>query len=237
MSENKVIIKQMNSSSSGYNNVYPKGWGENILRVTSISGATVTVSYNGVVVSSYTYKENETIHDFYLISGYGTYTITATKTNHIEAVETFENTFAGLHEITVKPVYFALTVTSIEGATVTVAKDTTTTYTYKTGETTHDFLLKDGTGNYTVTASKEGNYITQSQLVNIATIGVYSATVKPIFMSPTLESNSWDTIKKVSDAGVGSTVWSIGDKKSVVINGTLFCMGFSCILFLHGFFK
>ena len=42
MSENKIIIRQM-SSSSDYNYVYPKGWSENQLIVTSQAGTTVTV--------------------------------------------------------------------------------------------------------------------------------------------------------------------------------------------------
>lgn len=218
--ENKVIIRQLDSDAQNYLNLYPKGYGWNVLRVTSLSGATVTVNYGDIVVGSYTYKENETVHNFDLNSDYGTYTVTATKTNHLQETKSFENTFAGLHEITVEPIYNVLTVTSIEGATVTVTKDTTLTYTYQTGETVHNFSLKDGIGIYNVTASKMG-YITQSKMVQLESIGIHSVSIELTLASSTLETSSWNKIKEISNAGTGPTMWSIGDKKSVIVNGTI----------------
>lgn len=36
---------------------------------------------------------------------------------------------------------------------------------------------------------------------------------------PVLENNSWDDIKKASDEGIASTLWAVGDTKSVSLNG------------------
>ena len=139
MSENKIIIRQM-SSSSDYNYVYPKGWDENILIVTSLPGTTVTLSKT--TSQSYTFGSGETIHSFNLNDGYGDYTVEAS-INGTTQTYNFSNTFVGLHEMTA--------------------------------------------------------YV----------------------ISKTLESNSWSLISAASSNDIGQSLWSIGDKKSVRINGTV----------------
>lgn len=140
MSENKVIIRQKNSSSQGYDNVYPKGWAENNLTVTSLPGTTITLSK--ATTQSYTFGSNETIHSFNLDDGYGDYTVTASK-NGVTQAYSFSNTFVGLHEI-----------------------------------------------------------------------GAYA-------ISKTLDSNDWGLISTASYNNIGQSLWDIGDKKSVTINGTI----------------
>ena len=139
MSENKIIIRQM-SSSSDYNYVYPKGWSENQLIVTSAPGTTVTVSLKST--KTYTYGSEETVHTFSLDDGYGTYTITASK---------------------------------------------------------------DG---YT------GSYFYESLFVGQHLFTAYA-------VSNVLDSCTWGVIKTVSDKNTGATFWSVGDKRSVKINGTI----------------
>ena len=139
MSENKIIIRQM-SSSSDYKYVYPKGWDENILIVTSLPGTTVTLSKT--TSQSYTFGSGETIHSFNLNDGYGDYTVEAS-INGTTQTYNFSNTFVGLHEMTA--------------------------------------------------------YV----------------------ISKTLESNSWSIISAASSNDIGQSLWSIGDKKSVRINGTV----------------
>ena len=34
-----------------------------------------------------------------------------------------------------------------------------------------------------------------------------------------LENNSWDTIKIIASEGLGPTYWSVGDMKSIILNG------------------
>lgn len=139
MSENKIIIRQM-SSSSDYNYVYPKGWSENQLIVTSEAGTTVTVSLKST--QTYTYGSDETVHTFNLDDGYGTYTITASK---------------------------------------------------------------DG---YT------GSYFYESLFVGQHLFTAYA-------ISNVLDNCTWGVIKTASDKNTGATFWSVGDKKSVKINGTV----------------
>lgn len=40
-------------------------------------------------------------------------------------------------------------------------------------------------------------------------------------INTTLNSNSWATIKAVSDAGKGDNYWDVGDAKTITINGTV----------------
>lgn len=42
-----------------------------------------------------------------------------------------------------------------------------------------------------------------------------------IAVSSTLNNNSWDTISNISSQGLASRYWSVGDAKSVVLNGTV----------------
>lgn len=41
------------------------------------------------------------------------------------------------------------------------------------------------------------------------------------FVYPTLNKNTWETIKDISDAGQGANYWSVGDRKAVTLNGTV----------------
>ena len=41
------------------------------------------------------------------------------------------------------------------------------------------------------------------------------------FISTTLNDNDWATIRQVSDNGHGASYWSVGDRKAVVLNGTV----------------
>ena len=54
--------------------------------------------------------------------------------------------------------------------------------------------------------------------------GVTKTTTQPItvtVISTTLNANSWATIRAVSDAGVGANYWSLGDTKTITINGAV----------------
>lgn len=66
----------------------------------------------------------------------------------------------------------------------------------------------------------------------ICTVG-FNATV-----NATLENNSWDIIKEVSINGLGSSYWSVGDTKSITLNGkigTLSLNNFVCKVFILHF--
>ena len=67
--------------------------------------------------------------------------------------------------------------------------------------------------NLTATA---GN---KSTTVNVDEVKLYEVTLTSI--STTLNSNSWNVIRKVADMGQASNYWKVGDRKAVVLNGTV----------------
>ena len=67
--------------------------------------------------------------------------------------------------------------------------------------------LAAGNNTITVSYSEGGVTRTDTQAITVTTI------------SNTLNSNSWATIKAVSDAGQGDNYWDVGDTKEITING------------------
>ena len=43
----------------------------------------------------------------------------------------------------------------------------------------------------------------------------------PVAADRVLNNNSWETIRKISDKGQGANYWSIGDRKEIVLDGTV----------------
>ena len=83
-------------------------------------------------------------------------------------------------------------------------------------------------GNTTITISYTEGGVTKTatQAITVTTINT------------TLNSNSWATIKAVSDAGKGDDYWDVGDTKTVTINGTVQGFTFSNLsiaVFIIGF--
>ena len=79
---------------------------------------------------------------------------------------------------------------------------TVTGYTYSpTG------ALSQGNTTITVSYSEGGVTKTTTQAITVTVI------------SNTLNSNSWATVKAVSDAGQGDNYWDVGDTKAITING------------------
>ena len=130
--------------------------------------------------------------------------------------------------------YFSATinVTVPSGATVYLKKDGTTLQT-KTSTGTVAFTVTEA-GTYTVEA-------TNGSQTTSGTVSVTSATSYPLtlsFVSSTLNNNEWDVISSVSDAGEGANYWSVGDRKAVVLNGTVGKLSLSSVTtyaFIIGF--
>lgn len=83
-------------------------------------------------------------------------------------------------------------------------------------------------GNTTITFSYTEGGVTKTttQAITVTTINT------------TLNSNSWATIKAVSDAGKGDNYWDMGDTKTITINGTVQGFTFSNLsiaVFILGF--
>ena len=72
----------------------------------------------------------------------------------------------------------------------------------------------------TVTATNGSKTITGTSDTKAVTI-TDSYAVSLNFVYPTLNKNTWETIKDISDAGQGANYWSVGDRKAVTLNGTV----------------
>lgn len=78
-----------------------------------------------------------------------------------------------------------------------------------TGYTYSPTTMAASTTSVTISYAEGGVTKTCTQAVTVTTI------------STTLNSNTWATIRKVSDAGVGANYWSVGDTKAIAINGAV----------------
>ena len=71
-------------------------------------------------------------------------------------------------------------------------------------------------GEWTVSATL-GGATSDSNIVSV--VSSYDTVLA--FASTTLNDNSWEKIRGISDAGIGANYWSIGDRKEVTLNGTV----------------
>ena len=105
-------------------------------------------------------------------------------------------------------------VTVESGATVTATKGSlSVSGTSVNGTCT---LTVPEEGEWTVNATLGGE-TSNSNIVNV----VSSYDTFLAFVSTTLNDNSWEKIRSISDTGQGENYWSIGDRKEVTLNGTV----------------
>ena len=149
----------------------------------------------------------------------GTWTVKATYNGQTSDTKTI----SVVDSYAVTLTYFSATinVTVPSGATVYLKKGGTTLQT-KTSTGTVAFTVTE-TGTYTVEATNGSQ--TTSGTVSVTSATSYALTLA--FVSSTLNSNEWDVIRSVSDAGEGANYWSVGDRKSVVLNGTVGALSLS----------
>lgn len=72
-------------------------------------------------------------------------------------------------------------------------------------------------GSYTVKLTATAG--TKTITVNVDEVKLYEVTLTNV--NTTLNSNSWDVIRKVADMGTGANYWNVGDRKLVTLNGTV----------------
>ena len=99
------------------------------------------------------------------------------------------------------------------GATVTARKGSVAVS--AVSENGQAVLKLDEEGTYTVSAAKDGMTTLESKVVPVP------QEVTLLFADPTLNNNTWAQIKGMSDKSQGANYWSVGDRKSVVLNGTV----------------
>lgn len=164
-----------------------------------------------------------------------TYTVTAqneTGISHSVAVET--GPYFGQYQAHLEDFAATLIVTAPVGSTIT-AVNGDNQYTGTIGETGSVSITVYVSGTYTVTATLDGESTTGT--VEIAENGE-SYNIALAYVQTTLNDNSWETIKKVSDAGQGANYWDVGDTKAITINGTVGATSFTNLsinVFILGF--
>ena len=55
----------------------------------------------------------------------------------------------------------------------------------------------------------------------------WSLLPKPAQYDPVLNNNTWEQIAKASSEGIASTLWNVGDRKEIVLNGTVGVLTFN----------
>lgn len=197
--------------------------------VFSPAGMAVTARYTdgqSRTVTGYTYSPTSALKlsDTTITVSYTEGDVTKTTTQAI----TVAKVLSGI-KITTPPnrtAYFEREVFDPEGMVVTAnytdgSSKTVTGYTYSPTS-----QLSKGTTMITVSYSEGGVTKTTTQSITVTAI------------SSTLNSNSWATIKAVSDAGKGDSYWDVGDTKIITINGTVQGFTFSNLyisVFILGF--
>ena len=191
------------------------------IEVTVEKGALVTIT-NGIDV----YTGTSTGICNFTVQKEGDWTCSATlngnqsETKIIKVFNDFSTTLS----------FFKATVmiNTSEGATVTATKGniTLTQITPSTGVVS--FVIQEP-GEWTFKAEKDG--ISSSKIISIIEEKTYDIFLPTA--SLTLNSNSWKTISEVSQAGMAKNYWSIGDCKSVYLNGTMGILALNTTLWLY----
>ena len=196
------------------------------LVVSVTTGSVVTATKGSLSVSGTASGGSATLK----LPEAGTWTVKATYNGQTSDTKTV----SVVDSYAVVLTFFSATinVTVPSGATVYLKKGGTTLQT-KTSTGTVAFTVTE-TGTYTVEATNGSQ--TTSGTVSVASATSYALTLS--FVSSTLNSNEWDVIRSVSDAGEGANYWSVGDRKAVVLNGTVGALSLSNVTtyaFIIGF--
>lgn len=189
--------------------------------VTVPSGSTVTCK-----MGSKTLSATSTGTVTFNLTGYGTWTVTATKDGQT-ATESVVVDDVKQYKVSLSYFSATLKVTSDSGASVT-ATNGTKTFTGTVPSSGVLSLTITQSGTYTVTATKSGE-TTDPVTVAITTSG-QTYSVECLFFNATFSKNTWAQIAKASAAGKASQLWSVGDTKDITVSGetlTLVIMGFN----------
>ena len=194
----------VNAASLGGNYTIELAYFAATLTVSAKAGTVVTASCNG---TTYSGTAASTGKATITIKKAGTYTVTGVYSGVASNSASVSVTTNG-GSYTASLSFITLTVTVDTGSTITVKNGSTTLTDTSTGSNT--FYLPN-TGTWEVTASLNGQTATGS--VNATAYQGYTLALS--YVSKTLNSNSWATIKKVSDANQGANYWAVGDTKTI----------------------
>lgn len=134
-----------------------------------------------------------------------------------------------LPRITIMPVNY--TYTSVVLQNNDTSKEFTATY-----DGSNWVTQVDEYGTYTVTGTYSGGTKTETLDVEVNQEYQVSLGYTPV---PTLNDNDWATISYASKNNLGESLWSIGDRKEIIINGQiddgLTLNNYSTYVFILGF--
>ena len=184
------------------------------LTATAVAGATVTATCGETVVTGQAAGNGQAALEIKLP---GNYVVQATMANsygnatsNSQAVNVTDN--GGSYTATVK--FIRLTVTIDAGSQITISKGDTNISLTGTGS---DMIYLPSTGTWTVTASKDD----LDTSAEVECSGYQDYTCELAYIQEVLADNSWEMIRRVSDADEGANWWSVGDTKPVALNGTV----------------
>lgn len=191
------------------------------IEVTVDSGAIVTVT-NGI--NTYTGTStgtcNITVYDD------GDWTCSAT----LDGAESNSSIVNVYNNFSTSLIFFTAPVlvnTSAEAIVTATKGDKILTQTAPSTGTV-SFTIREP-GDWVFKAEKDGKTLTE-------TITISEAKTYEIYLSLdllTLNSNSWEKISEISQAGTARNYWSIGDCKSVALNGTMGTLALDTTLWLY----
>lgn len=184
------------------------------LTVTAVAGSTVSATCGDTVVTGQAGGGGQAVLEIKLP---GNYVVQATMANsygnatsNSQAVNVVDN--GGSYTATVK--FIRLTVKVDAGSAITITKDDVSISLTGTGS---DQVYLPSTGTWTVSASKDD----LDASAEVACNSYQDYSVELAYIQEILNDNSWEMIKRVADADEGANWWSVGDTKSIVLNGKI----------------
>ena len=184
------------------------------LTATAVAGATVTATCGETVVTGQAAGNGQAALEIKLPGNYVVQALVSSSygnaSSNSQAVNVTDN--GGSYTATVK--FCRLTVTIDAGSAITVAKGDVSISLTGTGS---DMIYLPSTGTWTVTASKDD----LDASAEVECSGYQDYTCELAYIQEVLADNSWEMIRRVSDADEGANWWSVGDTKPVALNGTV----------------
>ncbi|MDE7245531.1 MAG: hypothetical protein K2O18_16380, partial [Oscillospiraceae bacterium] len=177
------------------------------INVPTVAGVTVTAKQGD---STFTAMADSNGVAAVGVNQTGTYTVSAVKDGVSSNSTTVEVTAEGTYTAAVE--FIVLTVTSEPEAVLELVNGETILTGGGSG-TDVFYLPRTGTWTATLTSPEESS----TKSISITEYKDY--TLKVMFVSDVLDENDWEKIRDVADAGEGANYWSVGDTKTIVING------------------
>ena len=191
------------------------------IEVTVENGALVTIT-NGT--DTYTGTSTGTCN--FTVQEDGDWTCSAT----LDGAQSNTKTVNVYNDFATTLIFFTapVMINTSEGATVTATNGETVFTQIAPSTGVVSFVIRDP-GEWTFKAEKDGKSL--SETINIVNEETYSIYLSIDLL--TLNSNSWEKISEISQAGTAKNYWSVGDCKSITLSGTMGTLALDTTLWLY----